>query len=131
MVSRKMPCEMVVFDLLPTARGLIAKAMIEKYGYTQSTVASIFGITSVAISQYVKGLRGGNKHIDVSSYRDDFHQKIDAIAENLYNGSNLTTELCDLCAFFKKSGMIDEIYAKQGAKAPLGKCAECPRKNIG
>lgn len=131
MVSRKMPCEVVVFDLLPTARGLIAKAMIDRYGYTQSNVANIFGITSVAISQYVKGLRGGNRYIDSSAHKDEFNERIDAIAENLSEGSDLTTELCALCAFFKRSGMIDEIYSKQGAAAPLGKCAECPKKNIG
>lgn len=130
MVSRKMPCELVVFELLPTARGAIAKELVDNYGYTQSRVAKIFGITSVAISQYVKGLRGGNEHIDSSEHRDEFYEHIAEIAKNLDGGANLTEELCRLCGFFKKSGMIDEIYQKQGSKVPLSKCMECPRKNI-
>ena len=129
MVSRKMPCELVVFELLPTARGSIAKELVDNYGYTQSRVAKIFGITSVAISQYVKGLRGGNEYIDSSEHRDEFYRRISEIAKNLDAGANLTEELCQLCGFFKKSGMIDEIYRKQGAQMPLTKCMECPRKN--
>lgn len=130
MVSRRMPCELVVFELLPTARGSIAKELVDNYGYTQSKVAQIFGITSVAISQYMKGLRGGNPYIDSSEHRDEFYKSIREIAANLHNGASLTEELCRLCGFFKQSGMIEEIYRKQGADMPLNKCMECPRKNI-
>ncbi len=130
LVSKKMPCEIVVFDLLPTARGAIAKELVEVHGYTQSSVAKIFDITSAAISQYLKGLRGGNPYIDDSIYKEQFYEHIKVIAKNLTNGSDLSIELCILCDFFKKSGMIDEIYSKQGAKTPLTKCPECPRKNI-
>ena len=130
MVSRKMPCELVVFELLPTARGAIAKELVESYGYTQSAVAKMFGITSAAISQYVKGLRGGNPYIDGSAYMDLFYEHIRTIADNLSKGADLSTELCGLCSFFKKSGMIDEIYRNQGAKSTLSRCMECPRSNI-
>ena len=130
MVSRRMPCELVVFELLPTARGAIAKELVDSYGYTQSAVAKIFGITSVAISQYVKGLRGGNEYIDSSEHREEFYSRVADIARSLHNGGDLTEELCQLCGFFKRSGMIDEIYKKQGSKVPLTMCVECPKKNI-
>ncbi len=130
MSSHKMPCEIVVFDLLPTARGAIAKELVDKYGYTQSAVAKIFGITSAAISQYLKGLRGGNQYIDNSRYRDQFYEHIALISKNLSEGGDISVELCSLCSFFKKSGMIDEVYANQGSLTPLSKCMECPRNNI-
>lgn len=131
MASRKMPCELVVFELLPTARGSIAKILVEEYGYTQSKVAELFGVTNVAISQYVKGLRGGNKYIDGSTHKDEFYFKIAEIAKRLdKEKTDLSVELCDLCAFFKNSGMINEIYVNQGSNIPLTKCGECPRKNI-
>lgn len=129
-VSKKMPCELVVFELLPTARGAIAKELVERYGYTQSSVAKMFGITSAAISQYVKGLRGGNVYVDNSEYRDQFYERISAIADRLSEGADLSIELCKLCSFFKKSGMIDEIYRNQGSASPLSVCRECPRNNI-
>ena len=129
-VSKKMPCELVVFELLPTARGAIAKELVENYGYTQSAVAKMFGITSAAISQYVKGLRGGNIYVDGSEFRDQFYERVSRIAKNLSEGSDLSVELCRLCSFFKKSGMIDEIYRNQGSKSPLSVCMECPRNNL-
>ena len=121
MVSRRMPCELVVFELLPTARGAIAKELVEAQEATY---------VAIAVSQYVKGLRGGNPYIDASVHRDEFYQHIREIAANLHNGADLIEELCCLCKFFKESGMIEEIYAKQGATMPLSKCMECPRKNI-
>ena len=131
MASRKMPCELVVFELLPTARGSIAKLLVDEYGYTQSKVAELFGVTNVAISQYVKGLRGGNKYIEGSSHKTEFYAKIAEIARRLdKEKTDLSVELCDLCAFFKDSGMINEIYLNQGSVMPLTKCGECPRKNI-
>lgn len=131
MASRKMPCELVVFELLPTARGSIAKLLVDEYGYTQSKVAELFGVTNVAISQYVKGLRGGNKYIEGSSYKTEFYAKIAEIARRLdKEKTDLSVELCALCAFFKDSGMINEIYLNQGSVMPLTKCGECPRKNI-
>lgn len=125
-----MPCELVVFELLPTARSEIAKDMVERHGYTQSSVAKIFGITSVAISQYIKGLRGGNPYIDNSSHKDEFYARVKKISDNLVKGADLVEELCCLCSFFKESGMIEEVYINQGAKVTLSKCSECPRKNI-
>lgn len=131
MVSRKMPCELVVFELLPTARGSIAKVLVDEYGFTQTKVAEMFGVTNVAISQYVKGIRGGNEHIDRSSFRNQFYANIREIARRIsQENSDLSVELCGLCAFFKESGMINEIYRNQGSVMPLTKCGECPRKNI-
>jgi predicted transcriptional regulator len=130
-MSRKMPCELVVFELLPTARGSIAKTLVDEYGYTQTKVAEVFGVTNVAISQYVKGLRGGNKYIEGSIYKDDFYAKVSEISRRiaLENG-DLSVELCELCRFFKDSGMINEIYQNQGSMTPLSKCGECPRQNF-
>lgn len=126
----KLPCEIVVFELLPTARGELAKELVKAHGYTQAKVATVFGVTSAAVSQYIKGLRGGNQYIDNSVYRDGFYQQIAASADNIVNGSDITTELCEICNFVKKVGMLDEIYAMQGSKVVLTKCLECPRKNI-
>lgn len=126
----KLPCELVVFELLPTARGELAKELVKVHGLTQAKVATLFGVTSAAISQYIKGLRGGNPFIDHSRFRDDFYRQISASAESMMDGSDLTTELCLLCKFIKQIGMLDEIYANQGSKISLTKCVECPRDNL-
>ena len=126
----KLPCELVVFELLPTARGELAKELVKAHGYTQAKVATIFGVTSAAVSQYIKGLRGGNAYIDGSVYRGAFYQEIYDSAERIANGADVTDELCEICNFVKRVGMLDEIYLNQGAKEDLTKCRECPRDNL-
>jgi len=126
----KLPCELVVFELLPTARGELAKELVKAHGYTQAKVASLFGVTSAAISQYIKGLRGGNPYIDGSKYCNAFYQEIFASAERIANGADVTDELCELCNYVKRVGMLDEIYLMQGAVDELKKCRECPRDNL-
>jgi predicted transcriptional regulator len=126
----RMPCEVVVFELLPTARGELAKELVRAHGYTQAKVAGLFGVTSAAVSQYIKGLRGGNPYIDGSVYRGAFYQQISESAERIANGADMLDELCEICNFVKRIGMLDEIYLKQGAKEDLPKCRECPRDNL-
>ena len=126
----KLPCELVVFDLLPTARGELAKELVKAHGYTQAKVATLFGVTSAAISQYIKGLRGGNPYIDNSIYNGVFYRQISESAERIVNGADVTDELCEICNFVKRVGMLDEIYLMQGAKEDLTKCRECPRDNL-
>ena len=126
----KLPCELVVFELLPTARGELAKELVRAHGFTQAKVASIFGVTSAAVSQYIKGLRGGNPHIDGSIYRGQFYEEISMSAERVAAGADVTEELCGICNFVKRIGMLDEIYLKTGAVDDLSKCVECPRDNM-
>ena len=63
------------------------------------------------------------KRLNEANLFDDYKVKYN-------NKPDLSVELCDLCAFFKDSGMINEIYLNQGSMMPLTKCGECPRKNI-
>jgi predicted transcriptional regulator len=126
----KLPCELVVSQLLPTARGSLAKELVKVHGYTQMKVAESFGVTSAAVSQYINGLRGGNPTIDESKYRDDFYKQISESAERIAAGGDITVELCCICVFVKGSGMLAEIYDRMGSQTPLTKCMECPRKNI-
>lgn len=126
----KLPCELVVFDVLPTARGELVKELVKVHGYSQAKVAVMFGVTSAAISQYIKGLRGGNKYIDSSVYRNAFYEYVAGSAERITKGADVTDELCKICNFVKRVGMLDEIYIMKGAKENLVKCVECPRDNF-
>lgn len=126
----KMPCEIVVRDILPTARSEIAKELVTVHGFNQSGVAKAFGVTSAAISQYLKGLRGGNPLIESSSYKGYFYDLVARAADNIAKGCDVTEELCFICSETKRCGILDEIYSKQGETAPLAECIECPRDNI-
>ena len=59
-----------------------------------------------------------------------FFNKIVSSADMMIEGANFADVLCDICCFVKSIGMVDEIYAMQGAKEDLNKCLECPRDNF-
>ena len=121
----KMPCELIVTHILPTARGALAKELVHNHGMTQVQVANLFGVTSAAVSQYIKGLRGGNNLIDKSAYREDFYNMISDTADMVADGKDLTEALCEICSFVKNS-----LYVYEGYSGELGVCMECPRTTI-
>ena len=124
----KMPCELIVTHILPTARGALAKELVHNHGMTQVQVANLFGVTSAAVSQYIKGLRGGNNLIDKSAYREDFYNMISDTADMVADGKDLTEALCEICSFVKNSGKA--LYVYEGYSGELGVCMECPRTTI-
>lgn len=126
----KMPCELIVTHILPTARGALAKELVHNHGMTQVQVANLFGVTSAAVSQYIKGLRGGNNLIDKSAYREDFYKMIADSADAVANGEDLSECLCGICAFVKKSGLLRALYVFEGYSGDLGVCMECPKLAI-
>lgn len=123
----KFSCELVVFEILPTARRELAKELVRSYGMSQIKVADMFGITGSAVSQYMKGSRGQNDMIFRSSYVDKFMDLIAECAKMLAEGkSDLVVELCKICTFTKSSGMLDEINGMRGTEEPYSRCQECP-----
>ena len=126
----KMPCELIVTHILPTARGALAKELVHNHGMTQVQVANLFGVTSAAVSQYIKGLRGGNNLIDKSAYREDFYKMIADKADAVANGRDLTDALCEICSFVKESGLLKALYVYEGYSGELGLCIECPKNSI-
>ncbi|MBU5682460.1 MAG: helix-turn-helix domain-containing protein [Nanopusillaceae archaeon] len=56
----KILCEVVSNEFLPIVRALISKNLIEKYGFTQTEVAEILGVSQPLISFYLSGLRAKN-----------------------------------------------------------------------
>ena len=126
----KLPCELIVTHILPTARGALAKELVNRHGMTQIQVSRLFGVTSAAISQYMKGIRGGNELIDNSAYRDDFYQMIAEAADSVVAGEDVTDALCRICDFVKDSGLLKALYVFEGYSGELGVCLECPRVRI-
>ena len=126
----KMPCELIVTHILPTARGALAKELVHNHGMTQVQVANLFGVTSAAVSQYIMGLRGGNNLLDKSAYREDFYQMIADKADAVAGGKDLTLALCEICTFVKESGLLKALYVYEGYSGELGVCMECPKTTI-
>ncbi|MBE6527848.1 MAG: helix-turn-helix domain-containing protein [Thermoplasmata archaeon] len=123
----KMPCELIVTHILPAAKGALAKELVTRHGMTQVQVARMFGVTSAAISQYMKGVRGGNSLIDKSAYRDDFYRRISETADSMVQGMDISDALCQICTYVKESGLLKALYVFEGYPGDSVLCFECPK----
>ena len=124
----KFACELVVTDVLPAVRRELANELTDVYFLTQKEVATLFGVTDAAVCQYKKGIRGKNEQIMNGPFAERFKEEISLSAELLNGGkSDITKELCRLCAFAKSSGLLDSLNASSHDELYI-KCSECPNK---
>jgi hypothetical protein len=104
-ISMKSPCETVAKYILPVFRALVAKELMEKYGYSQNQVASKLGITQAAVSHYINSKRGSLMLAEI--------EKIDGVKETVQDVSTsiakdndndaMVLAFCKLCSIVKAS----------------------------
>ena len=123
----KVPCELIVTYVLPTAKGALAKELVNKHGMTQIQVARLFGVTSAAVSQYLKGIRGGNSIIDKSAYKDDFYAMIEDMADSIAAGMDVAEALCLICDYVRESGLLRALYVLEGCPPDKLPNVGCPK----
>jgi len=115
----KIPCELIVWYVLPNIRRELAKELVEGHGLTQAEVARRFGVTDAAISQYLKKKRGANQEMEESIGYDEFKRQIQISAERIVNkGVDIVQETCRICGIVKQSGMLARIYEVQMGYTP-------------
>lgn len=93
----KLPCEVSTKYILPAVRAVVARRLIEEYGYTQSSVAKILGTTQAAVSHYMNVKRGG-RLIEKLLSIDEARRVIDGMVDSIVSGSVFREDyLCELC----------------------------------
>jgi predicted transcriptional regulator len=99
------PCEIVARDILPAIRSLVAKELIERYGFTQMTAARKLGITQAAISYY-RDAKRGCRHLKQLEANPAIEESIDRIAEGIAKGilsqEEVVLKFCELCESLRK-----------------------------
>lgn len=107
----KIPCEIVVWYVLPTIRREIAKELVKTHSMKQAEVARKFEVTDAAISQYLTRKRGENEIIQNSKFYDHFIEEIRISSEKIVaEDCDFASEVCRLCCVVKECGMLAEIY---------------------
>ena len=115
----KIPCEIVVWYVLPMIRREVSKELVYTHGMTQAEVARRFGVTDAAISQYLKKKRGGNAIIDDTPLYPEFQEEVKVSAARIAEDkSDFSNEMCRLCCVVKKSGLLAVIYKAQTGVTP-------------
>ncbi|MEM3546875.1 MAG: transcriptional regulator [Candidatus Bathyarchaeia archaeon] len=105
----KPPCESSVKFILPAVRLLIAKRLVEKYGFTQTSAAKALGTTQAAISHYLRSKRGwklSEKLMRVDSVRNIVEKIAEDIAKSKSPEPNVL-DICQICKVIQKH--IDEL----------------------
>ncbi len=92
-------CERAVSEIFPVARALIAKGLIDSYGFSQTKAAKLMGLSQPAVSQYKKDIRG--KRGVPFADQTEFIAIANDIAERLADGSikanQMGKEMCRFC----------------------------------
>jgi uncharacterized protein len=88
-----MPCQKIVWDVLPAIRAAIAIHLVE-LGVSQSEAAKMLDLAPPAVSQYLSGKRGYR-----IEFEDEVKQSIENLAKDLKNGGvvNLVERICEIC----------------------------------
>jgi len=92
-------CETAVNDILPAARAMIAKGLVDVYHFTQTKAARCMGVSQPAVSQYLQNLRGSSRHPFASNR--DFARSVNDITRGIAEGSitpeKIDHEMCRIC----------------------------------
>jgi predicted transcriptional regulator len=112
----KLPCQEVVWDLLPAIRAALAASLVRK-GHSQQEAARLLGMAPAAISQYLSGKRGYRIEFD-----DDIRAEIDRAADELASGdtADVPARLCAVCRSIRDRAGTD------GEPVIRGGCAGAP-----
>lgn len=98
----KLPCEYVVWNVLPSIKKELAKSINKIFNFNQKKIAKILNLTPSAISQYLSNKRGFFEITDKNILLEiDKSAKI--IVEN--GKSKLIRETCRICNLLKSTKM--------------------------
>ncbi|MBN2202618.1 MAG: helix-turn-helix domain-containing protein [Candidatus Aenigmarchaeota archaeon] len=118
-------CEIVAQIILPNIRALVAKELMEKYGFTQQAAAKKLGLTQSAISQYLRNLRGSQTNVlekdeKISKLIEDFAGKL---ASGEMDSCKTVEAFCTLCKELRKSKILCKLH--KDAFPELENCNIC------
>ncbi len=125
----KIPCELIVWYVLPMIRREMADELVTVHNMSQAEVARKFDVTDAAVSQYMKKKRGGRPDFDESD--PDYQRFMEELKESArriaQENADFSMEMCRLCGIFKRIGLLDKAYEAQTGE-PSPKCSCNPVK---
>ena len=102
----------VVKDILPSIRVLLARELVEIHGLKKSKAANLMGLTPAAITQYLNTSRGDNtKFIEKST---KIRVMISDMAQDMVLGESpldmLLLKMCLICQIVRSEGFMCELH---------------------
>lgn len=103
-----MPQELEVWYLIPAIRRDLAKTLVKEHHFAQKDVAKLLGITESAVSQYLKGKRGGElefnekERAEIKKTAKTMAEKKEQSLEYVFHLSKKLMGSQSICEFHKK-----------------------------
>lgn len=111
-MKTKFFCEVMLNEILPAVRAIMANRLINFYGFTQSEVAKRLGLTQPAISQYKNGLRG--KKIQKILYNKRIIRYLNSLCDEVISSNiDINLKICEICNEARESGAFKKEYTKK------------------
>jgi len=100
----KLRCERVTKYVMPAVRGLIAKTLIEEYGFSQSSAAKVLGISQAAVSYYISSKRGYmmSKKLEKNKMVMEAIRGLARKVAETKGSKEVELNLCDICNMLNK-----------------------------
>lgn len=120
----KPPCEVIATEVLPAARALVAKKLVQKYGLSQKKTAELLGLSQPAVSQYRRNLRGFK--LNIFQENPEIMELVDSLARKVATGlpvEDQTVEFRDMCRTMLKEGLVCDLHRRKDPS--LQDCTVC------
>ena len=118
-------CEIIVHDVLPSVRAMVALKLTKTYGFSQEQAARKMNTSQPAISQYKRQIRGHKSGVFKNNPK--LMEMVNNIAEKVasgeLNGFEITAEFCKVCKYLRTHGLMCDLHRE--VNPGLKECSVC------
>ena len=111
----KLPCELIIWYVLPDLRNEISRIMYEDYNFKQVEIARALGVTKAAVNQYLSSKRGENffNLVKNKTHKNMLMRELRKSAQTIVKEqSTIDMELCRMCNIIRRTKIINKVYEK-------------------
>jgi predicted transcriptional regulator len=124
--SLNLPCEVAVKSVIPAIRSAIARELTESYGFKQTDVADLLGVTQTAVSKYTSHCRGAIFEVkDVEGVQPILKETVFSLANGEMDKYKLSEKLCIICRIIRHSGLMCILCRVSDPDIDNSKCVVC------
>ena len=108
----KLPCELVVWYILPNIRRELARSLVKDLKLTQREAAKKLGLTESAVSQYLKSKRGREMKFD-----ENINAEIETSIRDICKAGDdslVVEKICSICKLIRNNGALCELHKTHG-----------------
>ena len=101
----KMPCEVIVWVIVPVIKREFAKILVQHHKLSQRETAKILDTPEAAISRYISGKRGVLEITDEEVLKE-IEKSVTKILKN--ENSSIVDEICSICQLIRTKNIIED-----------------------